>query len=60
VRPQKISDNLPDKYIIGPRGYLGEEALAINKEYESMHYDIKVNRDSIVFNDAKVLREVEK
>jgi hypothetical protein len=30
VRPQKISDHLPDKYVIAPRGYTNDEAHSIN------------------------------
>ena len=60
VRPQKISDHLPDKYVIAPRGYTNDEAHSINQEYASLHCDIQVNKDSIVFTDTKVVREVEK
>lgn len=60
VRPQKISDHLPDKYVIAPRGYTIDEAHSINKEYATLHCDIQVNKDSIVFTDTKVVREVEK
>lgn len=60
VRPQKISDHLPDKYVIAPRGYTNDEAHSINKEYATLHFDIQVNKDSIVFTDTKVVREVEK
>jgi hypothetical protein len=60
VRPQKISDHLPDKYVIAPRGYTNDEAHSINKEYATLHCDIQVNKDSIVFTDTKVVREVEK
>ena len=60
VRAQKISDHLPDKYVIAPRGYTNDEANSINKEYASLHCDIQVNKDSIVFSDTKIVREVEK
>ena len=60
VRPQKIADHLPDKYVIAPRGYTNDEALSINKEYAALSCEIQVNRDAVVFADTKVVREVEK
>ena len=56
----KISDHLPDQYVIAARGYTAEEAEAINKEYGAVHCEVKVNREAVLFNDAKVVRDVEK
>lgn len=60
VRPQKITDTIPDKYVIAARGYIASEALKINKEFESLQCETRVSKESVLFSDPKVLKEVEK
>ena len=49
VRPQKITDTIPDKYVIAARGYIANEAEKINKEFESLHCETMLSKEGVLF-----------